>query len=292
VQEIMKGEVMILITGSQALDRLILDCKFPEERARRVLNIAWEFGQKAEPCPGGYVHVWYHGKDDTGEHVYSVVEHISAPGKKALALPDEKRYTQHKHTTQQPRGAGKETKMARTATASAPAARRGRKPAPEPEPEQNGEAPDLQRYLTKPLTPTMEDYVEWFETEVAELRSLSRDLPRILYLGVTLYKHFQESEFNQTRRDERRAERASAAPPEPEPAKPARGRGRPAAASTEPASTNGARRGRKPAAAAEPATPARRGRKPAAEKPAAKPATTRGRGRGRAADESDVDSPF
>lgn len=286
---------LIKIDGELALTRLTADCKFAEDRARRVLNIAWEFGEKAEPCPGGYVHVYYHGQEG-GAHCFSVVEHLGpAAAKEALELSAEKRYTQRKQTTQQPKGARKETKMARTATASAPAARRGRKPAPEPEPEANGEAPDLQRYLTKPLTPTMEDYVEWFEDNVAELRSLSRDLPRILYLGVTLYKQFQESDFNVQQREARRAERASAAPEEPEPAKPARGRGRTAAAST--ASGNGtpARRGRKAAETAEPETPARRGRKPAAAPDdGAKPASTgRGtRGRKPAAAAAGKDAPF
>src|ERR1700745_1787397 len=72
---------MIRLTGEQALARLTRDCHFPEEKARRILNIAWEFENKAEPCRGGYVHVYYHGKPRSRvlfmeEPLWSVVEHI------------------------------------------------------------------------------------------------------------------------------------------------------------------------------------------------------------------------
>jgi hypothetical protein len=291
VREIMQGEVMVLITGADALRRLTDDCRFPEAKARRLLNIAWEFGQKAEPCPGGYVHIWYHGKDDTEQYVFSVVEHIGPDAKKGLAKPAEKGYTQRKQTKAS--GASR-TKKGNTMPP------RGRRPAPEPEPEQNGEV-DLQKYLSKDLTPTMLDYTEWFEENVAPLADLRKDLPRILYLGVTLYSHFQRSDFNVERREERRAERASAREPEPEPAATRSRRAKPAAASTEPAGSNGRARSRgKPAAAKPAAKPAAttRGRgKPAA---AAKPAAPAGRGRGRgrtaaaaaAASGAGTDAPF
>jgi hypothetical protein len=119
-----------------------------------------------------------------------------------------------------------------------PPATRGRRsttrpaPAPEPEPEQNGEV-DFQRYLDKDLSPTMADFVTWFEDNVASLDDVPVD--RILTLGAGLYGHFQRSEFNVERREARRAARTPAPEPEPEPAKPA-GRGRPrrAAAAPEP----------------------------------------------------------
>jgi hypothetical protein len=286
VREQAKGEVVILITGEDALRRLTADCRFPEAKARRLLNIAWEFGQKAEPCPGGYVHIWYHGIDDTDTHIFSVVEHIGPDAKKGLAKPAEKGYTQRKQTKAS--GASRDTK----GTTMPP---RGRKPnpKPDPEPEQNGEV-DLAKYLTRDLTATMQDYVEWFEENVAPLADLRRDLPRILYLGVTLYSHFQKSDFNVERREERRAERASAREPEPEPASARRGRGKPAAANGTSARGTRGRTAAKPAAAAKPAT---RGRgKPAA----AKPAATSGRGtRGRgtrtaaaAASGKGTDAPF
>jgi len=146
-----------------------------------------------------------------------------------------------------------------------PPAARGRRsatrpaPAPEPEPEQNGEV-DFQRYIDKDLSPTMSDYVEWFEENVSSLDDLPVD--KILTLGSSLYGHFQKSEFNISRREERRASRAPAPEPEPEPAKPA-GRGRP--------------RGRA-AAAPEP-------------EPEPAPAPTR-RGRGRAAAKAGAEAPY
>jgi hypothetical protein len=120
--------------------------------------------------------------------------------------------------------------------------------APEPEvAEQNGDAEDFGKYLDKPLTATMEDYVTWFEDNVAKLEDVPVD--KLLTLGSTLYPKFQKSAFNQ----ERREERAAAREPEPEPAqtKPARGRstaksgaatkpaGRSAGRSTSRASTRG-----------------------------------------------------
>ena len=101
------------------------------------------------------------------------------------------------------------------------------KPAPEPEPEANGQV-DFQKYLDKDLSPTMSDYVEWFEDNVAALEDVPVD--KLLVLGSSLYPHFQKSDFNIERREARRAERAPA--PEPEPAKPAArgGRSRRAAA--------------------------------------------------------------
>ena len=301
-----EAEVVILITGADALLRLTEDCKFPEAQARRVLNIAWEFGQKAEPCPGGYVHVWYHGIDDTKQHIFSVVEHLGPDAerkaRKGLAQPAEKSYTQRKQS--EPSGDSRERKdkkMARTAAAETPA-RRGRKPAAPVEPEANGDMTDeergeaAQRYLTKPFTPTMEDYVEWFETYVSPLADLRKDLPRILVLGIQLYGlYFQKSPFNRERTAERRAERASAAAPEPvQPARPARGR-KPATATTAAGNGTPAGRGRKPAAAKdEPATPARRGRPPkaaAAAAPAKAATGTRGT-RGRKPATAGKDAPF
>jgi hypothetical protein len=123
-------------------------------------------------------------------------------------------------------------------------------PAPPAEPESNGSGEvDFQKYISKDLSPTMSDYVEWFEQEVASLDDIPVD--KILVLGVSLYGHFQKSDFNIDRREARRATRAPAPEPEPEPAKPARGgRGRSRAAAA-------------PAPEHEPepeATPARRGR--------------------------------
>ena len=138
-QEMLKGsEVMILITGADALMRLTRDCRFPEPKARRVLNIAWEFGQKAEPCPGGYVHVWYHGKDDTDNHIFSVVEHIGSPQERKVAKDPEKDYTQGKTSKTMPRRSGKAITETTKGTTMPP--RKTRQAAPEPETaSQNGD---------------------------------------------------------------------------------------------------------------------------------------------------------
>lgn len=244
--EMMKGgEVMVLITGGQALTRLTRDCRFPEAKARRLLNIAWEFGQKAEPCPGGYVHIWYHGKDDTDQYIYSVVEHIGLANSERKAYTEQvpSKYSSGKARIKQQEGKTMPPKRTRQA-------------APEPETvEQNGSTSKLdnvQKYLDRDNTPTLADYAEWFTENVVDPTQVDAD--RLMGLAVTFYGEFQASDFNRERKAERKAERAAAAPaeeePEPEPAKPA-ARGR------------GARTAAKPAAG-----------KPAAAKP---------RGRGRAA---------
>lgn len=105
-------------------------------------------------------------------------------------------------------------------------------PPPPAEPEANGEV-DYQRYIDKDLSPTMTDFVTWFEDNVGSLDELPVD--KILTIGVSVYGHFQRSDFNQDRREERRAARQASRPapePAPEPAKPAgrAGRSRRAAA--------------------------------------------------------------
>jgi hypothetical protein len=110
-------------------------------------------------------------------------------------------------------------------------------PPPPAEPEANGEV-DYQRYIDKDLSPTMADFVTWFEDNVASLDDLPVD--KILTIGIATYGHFQRSDFNVERREARRAARQTARPepepePEPAPAKPAgRGRSRRAAAAPEP----------------------------------------------------------
>jgi hypothetical protein len=221
---------MILITGADALMRLIRDCRFPEEKARRLLNIAWEFGQKAEPCPGGYVHIWYHGKDDAGNHVFSVIEHIGDSPRRKVATGEIKDYTQGK--TEMPGRSGRATTNRRENKMP-----RGRtRTAPEPEvAAANGEAEDFGKYLDKPLTATMEDYVTWFEDNVAKLEEVPVD--KLLALGSTLYPKFQKSDFNISQREARAAERE----PEPEPAKPTRGRSTAKPAASKPAGRSAAK---------------------------------------------------
>jgi hypothetical protein len=264
VRERMEGEVMILITGADALLRLTHDCRFPEAKARRLLNIAWEFGQKAEPCPGGYVHIWYHGKDDTDNHVFSVVEHIGKKQPEKVARRNDPRYTQSRNETPS-RDTGKAEPASTTKGKTMPPKRnRSRQADPEPETaSQNGEV-DFQKYVQKPFSPTMTDYVEWFEQNVASLDELEVD--RILVLGVTMYSHFQKSDFNIQRREARRADREQTRAtdedeeaPEPQ----TRTRGRAKSAKPAPAATarSGARSGRAAnGKAASPSKPARRTR--------------------------------
>jgi hypothetical protein len=134
---------------------------------------------------------------------------------------------------------------------------RGRtRTAPEPAvAEANGDAEDFGKYLEKPLTATMEDYVTWFEDNVAKLEDVPVD--KLLALGSTLYPKFQKSDFNIEQREARAAAREPE--PEPEPAKTTRGRATTKPAATKPAgrsagksatrSTRSSTRGRTTAAA-------------------------------------------
>lgn len=274
-----ESEVVILITGADALLRLTRDCKFPEAKARRLLNIAWEFGQKAEPCSGGYVHIWYHGKDDTKTHIYSVVEHIGEKQPRTVARANKPRYTQEREPkpsrnpgTAEQRSKGKQMPPRKGSTKT-------RQAAPEPETvAANGEV-DYQKYVDKPFSATMEDYLTWFEDNVASLDDL--DVDRILVLGVSMYSHFQKSDFNVQQRKARQAEReetraAADEDEDPEPAKPA---------------TRTRRSSAKPATATSGRSGARSGR--AAKAPATKPAgRTRARRAAADADEPGGDAPF
>ena len=265
-----EAEVVILISGADALLRLTRDCRFPEAKARRILNVAWEFGQKAEPCPGGYVHVWYHGKDDTGTHIYSVVEHIGEkqPGK--VARKNEPRYTQEGKTKPSRDSGTAEQRMKGKTMPPRKGSNRSRQAAPEPEtvPE-NGEV-DYQKYVDKPFSPTMLDYIEWFEANVANLDKLEVD--KILVLGVSMYSHFQKSDFNIDRREARKAEReqtrGAATEDEDEDEPPARTRTRKAPA--KPATGRSGRSGATSGRAAGNGKPARSGRRATAAAGAAK----------------------
>lgn len=239
---------MVWITGAQALDRLTRDCRFEEWRARRILNIAWEFGNKAEPCPGGYVHVHYQGPGDGG-HLFSVVEHIGNTSRKGVPDTAESDYTQP--ITRKPgRSSGKATVSRKERTM--PASRRARQADPEPA-EVNGQE-DYSKYLTKELTPTMVDYATWMDQNLPGWDKLEVD--RILALGSTMYPKFQKSDFNIEQREARAAQ--SAPPAESEPAKPAArgGRRSGSTATAKPATGKPARAGtRGRAAATSGATP-------------------------------------
>jgi hypothetical protein len=191
------------------------------------------------PDAEGFITVRYHGLSR-----FTLEDHREFP-KKALAISRRMAYTSGSKGIPARNSARRDTSMPpakgrRAATRSAPA--------PEPEPEANGQV-DFQKYLDKDLSPTMADYVTWFEDNVAALEDVPID--KLLALGSSLYPHFQKSDFNIERRESRRVERTPE--PEPEPAKPARGRPRRTAAAApepEPAPAP-ARRGRSRGAAAK-----------------------------------------
>jgi hypothetical protein len=172
------------------------------------------------PDAEGFITVRYHGLSR-----FTLEDHREFPRKRVAIrpLPEYNRgskglparkpgITNTRRDTHMPPARGRRS----TAAAAAPPA----------EPEANGEV-DFQKYLDKDLSPTMVDYVEWFEENVAALEDVPVD--KLLSLGSALYPHFQKSDFNIDRREARKAARE----PEPEPApaaKPARGRPRRAAA--------------------------------------------------------------
>jgi len=189
------------------------------------------------PHSEGFITVRYHGLSR-----FTVEDHREFP-RKRVAQQREMEYNRRS------KGLPDRNRQDRRGTHMPPA--RGRRSTakvepPEVEASQNGEV-DYQKYLDKDLSPTMSDYVEWFEDNVAALEDVPVD--KLLALGSSLYPHFQKSEFNISRREERRGARAPEPEPEPEPAKPAgragRGRGRAAAPEPEPEPAPApARRGR------------------------------------------------
>jgi len=249
---------LIRFPGEDALYMLTTSgmAHFPEARARRVLNIAWEFGNKAEPCDGGYVHVYYHG--EPGQPVpkdaqWSVVEHVMSAAerkefakargnRKPLVISSREPYTE-RNSSELTRGE------------TMPPVKRGRaKPAVQ-EPEANGSTSKLdnvEKYMTGNITPTLTDYATWFASEVTDPDKL--DSERLIAMAVTFYGEFQASDFNKDQkaaRKEARETRATANGDDAdEPAKPAaRGRGSRAAASKPATGKPAGRPGRKPAAA-------------------------------------------
>ena len=63
-------------TGQLALTRLTGEFGMSEAKARNALNVAWEFGDKAERLADGYVRILYHGiGETTGKHLYTIKDH-------------------------------------------------------------------------------------------------------------------------------------------------------------------------------------------------------------------------
>jgi len=222
---------------------LMSEYGFSEDDAYFILN--YTAADKKRPSKewklrNGFITIRYHGRAR-----FTLEDHRET----ARKIP-ERRVAIHPRMAYTPEGKGNPAATpVRRDTHMPPA--RGRRsapapaPAPAPEPEENGQV-DYQKYLDKELSPTMTDYVTWFEDNVAQLEDVPVD--KLLVLGSSLYPHFQKSDFNITRREARRVERQPEPPePEPEPAKPTRGRPRGRATAA-------------PAPAPTPAPPARRGR--------------------------------
>jgi hypothetical protein len=224
---------------------VIMRCPTLEEAEHR-LDYLWEHSDaviRAKIDRGGYgIDVKQAKKKDERVAPASPVSYTRGNAKP----PNQARKSDRKAMTMPPRG------------------RRASAPPVEPEEdavEETEAGGEFDHHLTKNLSPTMQDYAEWFHGTVTDIEKLGKTDPdRLLALGSTLYPHFQKSDMNQERREARKAERASAVAdeePEEEPApKPAK-RGRTAApaaaakpAAAKPAAPARAKRGR-PAAAAE-----------------------------------------
>jgi hypothetical protein len=237
---------------------------------RRVTQIARENGVTVEPWDKGAFTVRLYGRNSflIEDGAGGSVDHVApAPVRHYSKSPESR-----------PARPVPAVKKSSSRKGNVMAPRRGTAPAPEPEVEEveaeEGER-DYTVYATKPVTATMEDFAQWLHEEVGDINEMGANDPvRLVALAGTLRMEFQKSDFNRTRREERRAERAQARAAEPEEAeeeapapapKPGRGRAaKPVAAATAPAG--------KPAATAR-----RAGAKPAATAPkAGKPATRRG----------------
>lgn len=136
----------------------------------------------------------------------------------------------------------------------------------EPEVEETVSERDFTVYAEKELSPTMHDYVTWVVDNVfdGDEKAFEEAAPeQLLYIGITVYQHFQRSDFNKERKEARRAEKAEAAEAkaaakaeseEEEAPAPRRGRGKAAAPAPK------APRGRPAKSAAGGTTTPRRGR--------------------------------
>ena len=172
------------------------------------------------------------------------------------------------------------------------------------EDDDDDEPSDYTPYLTKDITPTMEDFAEWINREVGDINVLGAEDPvRLVALAGTLRMEFQRSDFNKERRAERQAASAKAAKAT------AAKRGKAAAAAEEEEEQPRARRGKaapakaapakaaKGKAAAEPARPVatkgpRSGKAVPASKGKAATATVKPAGRARNARSSKAAAPF
>jgi len=220
---------------------------YSRDRARRLLQIAAEFGENAEPVPDGYIRIVCLGR--TPEFTYSIEEHTG--NRRAKVAPRTVTHYTHSIT-----GPPRTTLPKKESEAIMP---RAQAAAQEPETDEE-EDKDYTVYADKAPTPTMVDFADWIVEEVYEGEAFPTQKENDAFrngvrLGGTLRMEFQKSDMNKERRAERQAARASGngdADEEEAEAKPVR-RGRAAKAETTPAPTTTkktARRGR-PAQTAE-----------------------------------------
>jgi hypothetical protein len=241
--------------------------RFTKEQADYIVRYTMddrEHPSKEWKTRSGFITLRYFGADKFA------LEDSRGNSGKALPISRRKRYN--------PESKGIPEATSRKDSRMPPTARGRRStappPAPEPEPESNGVV-DFQRYLDKDLTPTMQDFVVWFEENVAELEDVPID--KLLTLGPRLYGQFQRSDFNRSQREARRSERAERRrpepepEPEPEPAPARRGRGRPAAKAAAAPARSAARSAPAKPAPEQAAAPARRGRRSSAKSSAEAP---------------------
>lgn len=171
-----------------------------KERAKRILEIAQEFGRRAEPCDGGFVHVVARevSKEWPYTERFQIYNHAN-PSPRKVARTGPARYTSGR-----PQAANKPMKE----TLMPARTRRAPKAAPEPEPEVAEAAEfDPEAYLNKDLTATMKDYVQWWRDEVGDPDEIDSEL--LITLGARFYNIFQKSQFNIDQREARRAERTA-----------------------------------------------------------------------------------
>jgi hypothetical protein len=222
---------------------------FSETFARTLLAQASADGKALHGIPNGPGHV---SVTCEGKGRYRVEKH-SEISSAAIAQPGRMRYTSG--------NAKPPTITRRKAKTMPPRGKRAAQTAPaveEPE-EAEVEGNEFERHLTGDLSPTMQDFGDWYHENVADIDEMGKTDPgRLLAHGSTLYPRFQKSELNITRRAARKAERAAAAPAPAEeaeaaPAPARRGRGAATApAATKAPATAKAGRGRgKPAAKVE-----------------------------------------
>lgn len=227
--------------GSVLMKRLHQEYHFTEDHSLDLMKQAAVDGHAlhGNPAGRGYIDIIYHGKSSFS--IEEIIRNFPSGVAPTRRVDYTKRNDKPRRVT------------SRRANQMPPRGRKAAAAEVAPEPEVD-ETDPLLKHLTKDLSATMEDYVDWLEQEYPEL--LKEGWDRIAVFAVYAYPTFQKSDFNIERRSARKAERAASAPaaeePEPETEAPAR-RGRKAAAPAKAAAKPAPpRRGKAAAATAAP----------------------------------------